>query len=92
MVVKFAFQNVFGNSPKVQDISMREVARSHSNCILSFDLIGQHRNKRFYVTEIVLQLGFTDAIFRRERSDDRKCVCCSQTISNGPALSKTLVM
>ena len=34
--------------------------------------------KRFYFTEIVLPLGFADAIFRRERSDDRKCVCCSQ--------------
>ena len=56
----------------------REVARSHSSCILSFDLIGLHQNKRFYVTEIVLPLGFADAIFRRERSDDRKCVCCSQ--------------
>ena len=29
-------------------------------------------------TEIVLPLGFADTIFRRERSDDRKCVCCSQ--------------
>ena len=28
--------------------------------------------------EIVLLLGFADAIFRRERSDDRKCVCASQ--------------
>ena len=28
--------------------------------------------------EIVLPLGFADAIFRRERSDDWKCVCCSQ--------------
>ena len=28
--------------------------------------------------EVVLPLGFADAIFRRERSDDRKCVCCSQ--------------
>ena len=35
----------------------------------------------FYVTEIVLSLGFADAIFRRERSDDRKCVCCSQATS-----------
>ena len=25
-----------------------------------------------------MPLGFADAIFRRERSDDRKCVCCSQ--------------
>ena len=45
---------------------------------IAFDLIGQHQNKRFHVTEIVLPLGFADAIFRRERSDDRKCVCCSQ--------------
>ena len=58
----------------------REVARSHSSCILSFDLIGLHQNKRFYVTEIVLPLGFADAIFWRERSDDRKCVCCSQAM------------
>ena len=57
---------------------MRQVARSHSSCILSFDLIGQHQNKRFYVTEIVWLLEFADAIFRRERSDDRKCVCCLQ--------------
>ena len=57
---------------------MRQVARSHLSCILSFDLIGQHQNKRFYVTEIVWLLGFADAIFRRERSDDRKCVCCSR--------------
>ena len=28
--------------------------------------------------EIDLPLGFADAIFRRERSDDRKCVCGSQ--------------
>ena len=35
----------------------------------------------FYVTEIVLSLGFADAIFRRERSDDRKCVCASQAIN-----------
>ena len=70
MVVKFTFQSV-------QDTTAREVARSHSSCIVSFDLIGQHQNKRFYVTEIVLLLEFADAIFRRERSDDRKCVCCS---------------
>ena len=28
--------------------------------------------------EIVSLLGFADAIFRRERNDDRKCVCASQ--------------
>ena len=68
MFVNFTFQRV----------SAREIARSHSSGILSFDLIGQHQNKRFYVTEIVLPLGFADAIFRRERSDDRKYVCRSQ--------------
>ena len=47
MVVKFTFQSVFGNSLQIQDTSAREVARSHSSCILSFDLIGLHQNKRF---------------------------------------------
>ena len=32
--------------------------------------------------EIVSVLGFTDAIFRRQRSDDWKCVCCSQARPN----------
>ena len=73
---------------KIQDTSAREVARSHSSCSLSFDLIGLHQNKRFYVTEIVLSLGFADAIFRRERSDDRKCVCGSQAMQC-PEYSKT---
>ena len=50
----------------------------HQCSILSFDLIGQHQNKRFYVTDIVLPLRFVDAFFQRETSDDRKCVCCSQ--------------
>ena len=63
---------------EIQDASAREVERSHSSRILSFGLIGQHQNKRFHVTEIVLPLVFADAIFRRERSDDRKYVCCSQ--------------
>ena len=74
MVVKFTFQSL----TKIQDTSARDVARSHSSYILSFDLTGQHQNKRFYVTEIVLPFGFADVIFWRERSDDRKCVCCSQ--------------
>ena len=56
----------------------REVAMSHSSCILTFDLIGEHQNKSFYVTETVLSLVFADVIFRRERSDDQKCVCSSQ--------------
>ena len=50
-----------------QDTPTREVARSHSSCILSFELIGQHQNKRLYVTEIVLPLGFAYVNFRRER-------------------------
>ena len=66
---------------EIQDTPAWEVARSHSSCILSFDLIGQHQNKRFYGTKIVLSLAFADAIFGRERSDDRKCVCCSQAIN-----------
>ena len=45
---------------------------------MTFDLIGEHQNKRFYVTEIVLSLMFVDVIFRRERSDDWKYVCDSQ--------------
>ena len=72
---------------KIQDTPAREVARSHSSCILSFDLIGQHQNKRLYVTEIVLPLGFADAIFRKERNDDRKCVCCSQATFIRPVLN-----
>ena len=63
---------------KVQDTPARDVARSHSSCTLSFDLIGQGRNKSFHVADIVLPLGFADVIFRRERRDDRNCVCCSQ--------------
>ena len=66
---------------KIQDTPEREVARSHSSCILSFDLIGQHQNKRFYVTQIVLPLGFADFIFRKERRDDRKYVWDLQAIS-----------
>ena len=78
MVVKFTFQSVFGNSPKSKTLQCAR-SRGFTRAVTpSFDLIGQHQNKRFYVTEIVLLLGFADAIFRRERSDDRKCVCCSQ--------------
>ena len=43
--------------------------------ILSFDLIGQHQNGRFHVTESFCRSGSQT---RRERSDDWKCVCCSQ--------------
>ena len=79
IVVKFTFQIVFiVTLAKIQDTPAREVAMSHSKCILSFDLIGEHQSKMFYVREIVLSLMFADVIFRRERSDDRKYVCGSQ--------------
>ena len=44
---------------KIQDTPAHEVARSHSSCILSFYLIGQHQSKRFHVKEIVLLLGLS---------------------------------
>ena len=80
---------------KIQDTPALEVARSHSSCILSFDLIGLHQNKRFHVTEIVLPLGFADVILRRERSDDRKYLCGSQarralTLLHGVRMPDTL--
>ena len=78
MVVKFTFQSVLVTLAKIQDTPARNAARSHSSCIISFDLIGQGQNKRFYVKEIVLPLRFADIIFRRERSEDWKYVCCLQ--------------
>ena len=70
---------------KIQDTQGHEVATSHSSCILSLDLIGQHQSKKFYVTDIVLLLRFIDVIFRRERSDNWKYICCSPgTLSNVP--------
>ena len=78
MVVKFTFQSVLVTLAKIQDTPARNAAKSRSSCIISFDLIGQGQNKRFYVTEIVLPLGFADIIFRRERSEDWKYVCCPQ--------------
>ena len=48
---------------KIQDTPARKVARNHSSFVLSFNLIGQHQNKRFYITEIVLPLGFADVTF-----------------------------
>ena len=83
MVVKFTFQSVLVTLAKIQDTPARNAARSRSSCIISFDLIGQRQNKRFYVTEIVLPLGFADIIFRRERSEDWKYVCCPQ-VENRP--------
>ena len=88
MFVKFTFQSIYlVTLAKIQDTPTRELARSHSICILSFDLTGQHQNKRFYATEIVLPLWFADVIFWRERSDDQKYVCCSQA---RPSLEKHL--
>ena len=78
MVVKFTFKAYLVTFAESQDTPASEVARSHSSCILSFDLTGQHQNKRFNVTEIVFLVGFADVISRRERSDDRKYVCCSR--------------
>ena len=80
MVVKFMFQSVFGNSRRnPRHFSPRGRGESlELYSILSSD------NKRFYVTEIVLPLWFADAIFRRERSNDRKCVCSSQATNHGP--------
>ena len=48
MVVKFTVPKRIWSevSPKTL-----QRARSHSSCILSFNLIGQHQNKRFCVTE-----------------------------------------
>ena len=40
----------------------------HSSVILSCNLIGQRENKSFYVTEIVLRLGYADVIFRPRES------------------------
>ena len=39
--------------------------------------------------EIVLLLGFTDVIFRRERNDDRKYICASQARAEGVAPIKS---
>ena len=49
--------------PKIQDTPAHEVERSHSSCILSFDLIGEHQNKRFYVTEIVCRSSSQTVFF-----------------------------
>ena len=36
--------------------------------------------KKFYVTGIVLPLGFANVTFRRERRDDQKYSCCSRAM------------
>ena len=65
---------------KIQDTPASEVARIHSSCILSFDLIGRYQNKTLNVMEIILSLGFADVTFLVERSDDRKYVCVRRLI------------
>ena len=77
-VVKFTFQSVFGNSrqnPRHASARGREGARELYSILWSD---WPTSKQKVHVMEIVLLLGFADAIFRRERSDDRKCVCASQ--------------
>ena len=47
MVVKFKFQSVFVNSQQNPRQAFARGREGHSSCILSFDLIGQHQNKKF---------------------------------------------
>ena len=54
--MKFTFQSVFKKLPKILNMP---VCEEYS---ISFDLIGQHQNKRFYITEIVWLLRFADVI------------------------------
>ena len=67
-------------------VGPRDFPLVFSNIFLSLSFIGRVKKKRNDITEIVLQLEFADAIFRRERSDDRKCVCRSQA-STAPLVS-----
>ena len=69
-------------------VGPRDFPRVFNNIFLSLSFIGRVKKKRNDVTEIVLELEIADAIFRRERSDDRKCVCCSQA-NNKEDLGKT---
>ena len=68
--MKFTFRYLV-TLAKIQDTLAREVARSHSSCILSFDLIGEHQNKRFYVTEIIFSFMFADGFSRRVKLETR---------------------
>ena len=74
MVVNSCSKAYLVNLVAIQDTPAREVARSHSSCILSFDLKGQDQNKRFCVTEIVLPFGFADVIreLKRETFSGRR--------------------
>ena len=48
---------------EILDASAREVARSHSSLILSFDLIGQHQNKRFTSRKSLCRSGSQTLFF-----------------------------
>ena len=80
IVVKFTLQSVFSNPHQNPRHASERSRRIHSSCILSFDLIGRHKNKRPNVTEIILLLGFADVTFLVERSEDRKNVCVRRLI------------
>ena len=58
--MKFMFQSLFKNIRETLNVPVREVKRSHLGFTLSFDLIGQHQNKRFYITEIIWRLRLED--------------------------------
>ena len=68
-------------------VGLRDFLLVFSNIFLSLNFMGRVKKKRNDITEIVLQLEFADAIFRRERSDDRKCVFRSQA-STAPLVSQ----
>lgn len=62
---------------------------SHSSCILSFVLIDENQNERFYVTEIVFAAHIRSPFFRRERSNDVKYISLLNTsyLLNSPSLT-----
>ena len=78
MIVKFTFQGVFGNSRRNPRHSS---ARGREESLELHSILRSDRptsNKRFCVTENRFATRVRRRYFRRERSDDRKCVCCSQ--------------
>ena len=78
MVVKFTFQGVFGNSRRNPRHSS---ARGHEESLELRSILWSDRPTS---KQKVLRHGNRFAArvrrryFRRERSDDRKCVCCSR--------------
>ena len=78
MIAKFTFQSVVGNSRRNP---RRFSARGREESLESYSILWSDwptSKQKVHVTEIVVPLGIADAIFRRQRSDDRKCVCFSQ--------------